>query len=163
MVYQDINNLDHDPKLAEALGEMVVAWSRAETALVNIFACIANINFDMATMACFRIPTFEARTKVIQAMLSQWKPTKYDPHEIEEAVRKLGKLAKTRNHWIHSLWCVDASRSETFVFDFRAPEDAPRRCKPVKAADVQNHVNAVKRRTANLEHLVPYPFYPETS
>ena len=36
MTFDDLDNLDHDPKLAAALGNMVVAWARADTALVKL-------------------------------------------------------------------------------------------------------------------------------
>jgi len=69
----DIDCMDHDPDLAHALWNMIVAWSRAETSLVNTFATISGMHFNIATIAYYRIPTFEARVKVIQAMLTEWR------------------------------------------------------------------------------------------
>jgi hypothetical protein len=163
MSYYDLDDLEHDPKLAEALGNMVVAWASAETALCNIFACIANLHINFAMMAYYRIPTFEARSKVVQSMLSEWETKTYDPATISDAVAKLSKLAGTRNDWIHGVWCGDKAKRETVVFDFRAPLDSDRRSKPVKAADVSNHVNAVRLRAETLRDLVPYPFEPQSS
>jgi hypothetical protein len=35
MLYRTIKGLAHDPKLAAALGDMIVAWAYAETILMN--------------------------------------------------------------------------------------------------------------------------------
>jgi exoribonuclease II len=160
MGYRDIDNLDHDPKLAETIGNLVVAWARAETALLNVFACTMTIHFNLATAAFYRIPTFEARTKVLLAILESWSDPKYDPQKIAEQVTKLNRLAKTRNDWVHGVWCVDEDNPKTVVFDFRAGEESGRRNKPVKAADVENHLTAVRARITALNELVPLYYYP---
>jgi hypothetical protein len=38
MTYLDVDNLDHDPDLAIAMGNMVVAWARAETAQFKAYS-----------------------------------------------------------------------------------------------------------------------------
>lgn len=72
--YYDIDDLlDYDSTLAVALGNMVVAWARAETILVFAFSAICGIKTDMATLGYYRIPSFEARVKVLRAMISEWQ------------------------------------------------------------------------------------------
>jgi len=97
MAYDDLNNLNHDPALANALGNMVVAWARAETALIIAFGHIAKIRLDMATLGYYRIPTFEARTKFLRAIIIDWKGEKYDKEAITKAIEKLNGLASARN------------------------------------------------------------------
>jgi hypothetical protein len=161
MRYVDIDNLSHDPKLAEALGNMVVAWARAETQLANVFACIMVAHFNLATAAFYRIPSFEARAKVLLAILEKWENPTHDAAEIAAQITKLVRLAKTRNHWVHGVWCNEQTDSpNTVVFDFRAPDDSERRRKPVKAADVTNHIEAVHGRIEALNRLVPLYYRP---
>lgn len=152
--YYDISNLDHAPELASALGNLVVAWANAEVALAFAFAAACGINANLAHFGYYRIPTFEARTKVIRAMLLECKSTKYDTEAIFKAVTKLNGLAKARNDWIHGIWSLDRDTNQTVTFDFRAQEHKGR-VKPVKAADVLNHVEAVRARTKELRDLLP--------
>jgi hypothetical protein len=158
--YLDLDNLNHDPRLAEALGNMVVAWAKAETVLVNIFACVMNVHFNFATFAYYRILTFESRIKVITAILPEWESDKYSPKDIENAVAKLRKLSPARNDWIHGVWCIDRETSETVMFDFRAAEDTLSRQKIIKVNDIVVHVEAVRKRTATFEQMVPLYFVP---
>lgn len=157
MQYLDIDNLDHDPALATDLGQMIVAWARAETSLVNVFAAVTDVHFNMATVAYYRIPTFEARVKVILAIISV---AKFTPESLRDdlsrAIEKLAKLASARNHWVHGLWCVEKPNpTKSVIFDFRAPPNTPGRVKPAKANDVRTHIAAVKQRTRDIDQIIP--------
>jgi hypothetical protein len=154
--YLALEGLSHDPKLAEALGNMVVAWAHAEIMLFATFARVTEIGLNMAMESSARIPTFESRTKFIFALLQEWETDEFDKDAISAAVDGLAKLARTRNHWVHGDWCAKRDKSETVIFDHRALPDSPRRKKPVKAHDVMNHCDAVKSRAAQLAKLVKY-------
>jgi hypothetical protein len=151
MPYLDLDNLDHDPDLAIALGNMMIAWARAETALVQVFSFISGMHFNLTSVAYYRIPTFEARTKVILAMIREWQADQASRERYALAVSKLSKLASTRNHWIHGIWGYDEDTKTTVTFDLRGSGPA----KPVKANDVRHHVTTVRQRTADLEKMVP--------
>jgi hypothetical protein len=69
-----LRDLSHDPNLAEALGNMVVAWAYAEETLIFSLARVADINLNMALAGLHRLPTFESRIKFIRALISEWKP-----------------------------------------------------------------------------------------
>jgi hypothetical protein len=158
-VYVQIGDLSHDPKLAQALGDMIVAWSSAERVLIRTLMFVLQAPAGKATTLYFRIPTFEARTKIIRALLDEWEPPTpdYNPAEISHAVSKLAGLAVTRNGWIHSGWAraLRAPR-ETVIFDHREKVDAPARRRPVKAADVRNHIEAVRNRTREIWRLLGF-------
>lgn len=156
MTYRALQDLSHDPKLAEALGNMVIAWAHAEIVLFSAFARIAGIGLNMAMEAYHRIPTFESRVKFTLALLGEWKSAKFDKDEIEKAIEKLAKLAKTRNHWVHGDWCADDARTETVIFNHRAHINSPERRKPVKAADIVNHYSAVQQRAKHLAVLIKW-------
>lgn len=161
MGYVDLDSLAHDPKIAEALGNMVVAWARVETQLANVFASAMRSHFNLAIAAYYRIPTFEARAKVLIGILESQQNKQARAAEIVAEITGLMRLAKTRNHWIHGVWCNEqADVRDTVVFDFRAPDDSDRRTKPVKAADIKNHVEAVRQRIAALNQVVPLYYYP---
>jgi len=69
--FDDIDNLDHAPELASALGNLVVAWATAETAICFAFARISGMSANQTMMGFYRIPTFESRVKTTMALLNQ--------------------------------------------------------------------------------------------
>lgn len=154
MGFYDVDNLDHDQQLAQAMGNMVTAWAAAETALVFVLAAICSLDVNAAIAGYYRIPTFEARTKFIRALIPEWKTTKFDKAAICSTIGKLNALATTRNEWVHGVWCMDRESKETFVFNFRREVGKGRR-KPIKATDVATHSQAVRSRTNELHALVP--------
>ena len=155
MGYKDLTTLDHDPDLAKALGNLAIAWAYAESTLCCTLARISGMNINMTMMGFYRIPTFEARRKYIQALLLEWKkPGRFDKEAITKKVDAISDLSATRNDWIHGVWCFDEDKpSQTVIFDFRKAEDKGRR-KDVKGPDVQNHVNAVLRHSKELSRLI---------
>jgi hypothetical protein len=153
--FYSTNNLDHDKPLAIALGNMLVTWARAEQALVQTLACVLNTdNIDMIQVGYYRIPTFEARTKYIRTLMTEWETTEFDKEAMAHIISKLGKLSVTRNGWVHGDWAVNKKHDQTVIFDFRVSHDSPDRRRPVKASDVMNHVNAVRNRTMELDALI---------
>jgi len=154
--YNALEDLAHDPKLAEALGNMVVTWAYAETVLFSTFARVTGIGLNMAMESIARIPTFESRAKFILALVNQWETDKFDRDAIATAVEKLAKKAGTRNHWVHGDWCANRAKTATVIFDHRQPHDSPKRTKPVKAHDVADHCKAVKNRAAELAALIKW-------
>jgi hypothetical protein len=133
--FYSLRDLSHDPKLANALSNMVVTWAFAEVMLFATLARITGIGLNMAMAAHYRIPTFEARAKFILALLPDWKTKEFDKDQIGATIGKLGQLAKTRNHWVHGDWCANADKTQTVIFDQRAPINSKGRSKPVKAID----------------------------
>ena len=154
--YNALEDLSHDPKLAEALGNMVVAWAYAETVLFATFARVTGIGLNMAMESIARIPTFESRTRFILALLNEWETDKFDRDAIATAVEKLAKKAGTRNHWVHGDWCANRAKTETVIFDHRQPHASSKRKKLVKAHDVSDHCEAVSRRTVALAELIKW-------
>jgi hypothetical protein len=155
MGYNDLTHLKHNPELAQAIGHMMVAWAYAETALCCTLARISGMNINMAMMGFYRIPTFEARRKFIQSLILEWqKPGKYDKAAISKEVDGISDLSATRNDWVHGIWCLsDDLKQETVIFDMRRAEGKGRR-KEVKAADVNNHVEALLARAKRLTVLI---------
>ena len=154
--YYALKNLDHDPSLAQALGNMVVVWAYTDTVLFSTISRVTGIGLNMAMTGYHRIPTFEARVKFILALLSEWKTDKFDREAISTAIEKISHLAGTRNHWVHGDWCANREKTEVVIFDHRSAPDTSGRRKPVKAADIKNHYEAVQKRAAALAELIDW-------
>lgn len=153
-MYLALEDLSHDPELAQALGNMVVAWANAEITLFSTFSRVANIGLNMAMESYHRIPTFESRVKFTLALVDEWQTADFDKAAIGTTIEKLGKLAKTRNEWVHGDWCALRDKSKTVVFNHRRSPDDPRRTKSVKAHDVRDHCAAVNRRANDLANFI---------
>jgi len=97
MSRNDIKSFDHDPELAKAMGNLLAAWAFAESTLCCTVASISGMNINMAMMGFYRIPTFEARRKVIHALLPEWKPGKFDKAAITKEVDAISDLSGTRD------------------------------------------------------------------
>lgn len=154
--FYTLHDLSHDPELAAALGNMVIAWAHAEHILVSALSRISGIRLNMSLAGYYRIPTFESRVKFILALIPDWETDKFDKDAIAKAIEKLSKLAATRNHWLHGDWCTNKDRTLTVIFNHRVPLDSSERRKPVKEADVKNHCEAVNGRANTLFNLIDF-------
>ncbi len=155
MTYSALRDLSDDPKLAESLGNMVIAWAYAEETLIGVLACVSGMGLNMALDGYYRIPTFESRVKFIRSLFYEWQaPGNIDKSVLDTEIDKLSHLSSTRNHWVHGNWCGDDATKGIIIFDHRAPIDSPHRSKPVKAADIRNHIQAVLLRANKLRSLI---------
>lgn len=141
------------------ISRMVVTWAWAETLMANTFACASNAHFNDVAPAFYRIPTFEARTKFLRALLEEWATTKFDRDAIDRVIEVLSRLSKTRNGWVHATWCRDADSGVTALVDMRSQNPV----RPVKAQDVLIHVAAVRTQATRLAKLIPLPHEPAAS
>lgn len=122
MAYKDLSQLGDHPDIAQALGNMIVAWSYAETAIQFALASVCGMPVNQAMMGYYRIPTFEARVKVIQAMIPEWKTDKHDKEAIAKTIASISGLAATRNGWVHNIWAIDTTTGGAAVINLRVPE-----------------------------------------
>lgn len=153
-MYTNLRNLEQNPALAQALGNMVVAWSNAERALQTVLVTITDLSWSMATAGYFNIPTFESRVRFLLALAENSQSEKYDRRAIVIKISKLRDLAQKRNFWVHNFWGGTLTGRETVLFNFRAASGTSGRRTPVKAADVINHYKAVNRHTDELMDLL---------
>jgi hypothetical protein len=152
--YTRIQNLNGEPELAAALGNMVIAWSYAEQALMNVMGRVTGMPLNIVLNGYYRIPTINSRMQFLAGLLERWEASKFDPAAISREIAGLGKLSATRNHWIHNEWCIGKPTKEIVQFDQRAKIGSAQRRKTVKAADVTNHNAAVLKRCKALNELV---------
>jgi hypothetical protein len=156
MNYAMLRDLDHDPKLAAALGNMVVAWAYAEAVLAGVITRVLGSDFNLIQAGYNRIPTFEARVRFILGLIAEWQTEHYDKNAFYTHVEKLKHLARTRNHWIHGDWRGSEGKSEAIIFDHRVEISSSERRKLVRASDITNHCKAVLERADALATLADF-------
>lgn len=156
--FDDIWDLDHDPELAEAIGNLIVVWAAAESRLVWVLSIVCQVDINRANEIYHQMPTFDSRIKVLRAFLADWRSKKYKVAEIARVMAALSRLSKTRNHWVHGSWMKAEDSDLTVIVNFRAKRD--QRGKVIKVADVDNHLEAVRTQISRLYDLVPQPRWP---
>ena len=158
--YRSISDLSHDPELAAALGNAIVAWAEAERMILATLARVMGIGLNNVQPGFYRIPTFEARVKFARALMTAWDAGKFDKAAIDKQLVTLNRLASTRNHLIHGDWAAKMDLSQTVIFDHRSDASSPKRRKPIKAHDVRNHTNAVLACRKRLDELIDFDSIP---
>lgn len=142
-----LHDADKAPELAQALGEMLLAWNRAEEIQAQAMAAMLCIDLNDAIVLYQKYPNFRSRTQVIYSLIG----LRPEFEGIRTAVEKLSGLSKTRNRYVHCTFLQDADDPKSlFSIDYGELEGSPNRTKPTKAADIGNHTRAVTRRAAEL-------------
>lgn len=118
-----------------------------------MYTTVSNFGHDPEIATAHRIPTFESRSKMIMASTLEWDVPDELKEETRTAIKKLANLATTRNHWVHGNYCRNADGSSTVIFDYRQAANSPKRKRPVKAHDIEDHAEAVNRRGRAIEIL----------
>ena len=120
---------------------MVVAWANAESALLWALSHAAQIDANLTLTMYYRIPTFEARTKVIRAILQDDDCKLKNREAIDEVVERLSKLSRARNNWIHGAYFSDDKNIVTV--DSRVRHDPPSRSNSIKTTAILHTVATV--------------------
>ena len=162
--FRSIRDLSHDRTLAAALGDMIIAWADAERVLCDITHWITKAHYPAVMDMFARVPTFEARVKIVQTLIERWTHPGKERDEVSMEVRKLSALSKTRNRWVHGAWVATLDLSITVIFDRRKAAGTPERRRTVKAHDVEQHINAVHDRAWRLIQICRTlrPIQPES-
>lgn len=152
-LFDDIDNLDSNPDIAAALGNMVVSWAFAESALSHTLSVVTGLEINRAMLAYYRIPTYESRTKFILNLAESWGAESFDKDAIAKCINGLSRLSKSRNKWIHGTWGKGQTTKLIVTFHLREQEPANIR-QQVKAVDISNHNRAVRAKSHELFHLI---------
>lgn len=148
--YWMIGSLDHAPAIAEALGNVMVSWSYAESAFLGLLNALVPVNFLQAATIFYSIPTLEGRLKLIGNLVNS-RPD----HEtkrltaILDAISAVRRLSKARNDFVHNAWAIRADAKATVTFDY-LETGAQQRRRTMHPGDMLRHARTVKSRTDNL-------------
>lgn len=155
MAIHTLSDLEDYPEVAKALGEMIIAWARMDAALIGALTRISGASLDQMQRGFHHLPTFDTRIRFIRSLIADAQIDGFDKEKIDKCVEKIGKLASARNHWVHGDWCNDSELNLPVIFDHRTKQSGATK-KPVRAADIKNHVGSVHDRAGELEDLVKF-------
>lgn len=142
-------SLDYAPDIAKALGEIIIAWSYSEFVTLALFQSLTDRSYGECAAIFGSIPTFDGRVRLIKNIAKS--SGKKDEHErIFTALEGLRGLGATRNSYVHQSWTANADGTETVTFNYLEPKGSPGRRREIKAHDLLNHAEAVRRKATNL-------------
>jgi hypothetical protein len=136
-------------RIATALGDMILAWSRAELAQINCMGAMLGVDEDKACKLYSRLPTFRQRSLALLALIELYPRFE----AVKKPLLKLNGLSKTRNDLVHGFYVKDGF-GDVRVVDLKAPLDHDERSKPVVAFDVHQHAYTVRVWTKKLNESV---------
>jgi hypothetical protein len=158
--YTPARNLDHAPKIAKALGDMVVAWSSAEKTLITVLQVITGADYGTCAVTYYSVPAFDGRVRLIKNLLSVECAQTPAVDALLKAIEGLRGLSGTRNSYIHGDWGVSLDNKETVIFDHMELPDTPGRRKVIKENDIAVHAQAVGRRRTAIREALDKAFPP---
>lgn len=135
--------------IATALGDMMIAWSRAEVALTNALAVMIGMEEYEASRIYVQLPNFHSSIKLLNALIDV--NPKFDP--LTRPISKLNRLAGTRNSFVHGFY-IYSETGKVRVVDRRVPEEEEGRSKPVSAHDIHQHAHNVRVATKLLTERI---------
>ncbi|WP_432200966.1 hypothetical protein ACRAQ7_01540 [Erythrobacter sp. W53] len=143
-MYQRLDNAQASPKLAAALGDMLLAWTAAEQAQIEAMAAMLNVAHNNCMRIYQKLPNFRSRTQMLKLLIEQ--NPEFEP--ILTEVEAISKLSKTRNRYVHGGFIE--SKDEIRSVDYEKSSGHERRSVSTKPSDITNHANAVRTRAENL-------------
>jgi len=151
--YGHSGDLKHAPDIAQAMGDLVAAWSLADWILLVALHRILGIPQTDCAIIFYSIPTFDGRVKLIKNLLKASARIQGPVDNLLRAIEGLRGLSGTRNSLIHGNWAIGNLTNETVIFDYLEPA-GPKRKRSIKAHDILGHVEAVNRRRTDLYQAV---------
>lgn len=141
LLYAPVWNALNAPEIATALGDMILAWSRAEHEQIVAFSIILTVPEHAGSRLYQKLPNFRSRTQALLTLVECYP--EFDA--LKRHILKLSKLSKTRNGIVHGKIISGNGRKDVRLIDQNEPLDSPSRSRPIKAADISNHADAVRR------------------
>jgi hypothetical protein len=140
-VYHPVTSHEQHPKLAAAIGDVILAWTEAENAQVGLFAAMLNIPHAKASRLYQKLPNYRSRTQALCALVDLDSGFA----ELKTFVLKLSGLSKKRNNFIHGLYIEQWGGGDLRLVDLDEPSESPKRSGPTKPNDIHQHAQAVRK------------------
>jgi hypothetical protein len=134
------------PDLATALGDIILAWSMADSYLMQCVGAMLSLDDHKAKRVYYKIASFDARVKMILTLVDLFPDFK----PICRHVLKLSSLSKRRNAYVHNAYLAEIGGSGLWLVDYGQALDHERRSKPARPSDMHQHADAVRRSAERL-------------
>src|SRR4051812_3740624 len=95
---ESLQNRRGGSEIAAALGNLVIAWSSAESKLVAVLRVIENISYNDAARQYYKMTSFGSRKNLLRKKISEWNSDKYEKDTICALIEELNGLSNQRNN-----------------------------------------------------------------
>lgn len=139
-IYRPIWSAADNADLANAIGDVILAWTAAEYDLVAMMAAILNVPFAQASQAYHQISNFRSRTHSIYALIACAEGFE----GFKPFVAKYSRLSKTRNGIVHGGFIQSLTSPEIRRIRLNEPSESEHRSIVTKPDDIRQHALAVR-------------------
>lgn len=105
------------------LGSAIAHWAYSEEALAHILACLLECSLERAEIILYASNSDRFRSDLIRALAKVYVPDKATRKELTDALNLLGRLAGSRNLYVHGLWKYDSRGRVAVIPTKRGPLD----------------------------------------
>jgi hypothetical protein len=150
-----------NPKIAEALGELNVAWAGLEFRIFGLFVLISKVPMPIARAVFFSLRTTRARLDLLQAVASVVLRKKHtadptvDLKRLKKHLGKIGTMAGDRNKFIHDPWGGRTGFTHAYQMRLTGRESQYVRVTRTEIINLAEKINAksrtIRRLYASLE------------
>lgn len=153
-IYRPIQSAEDHPSLATAIGDVILAWTEAESIQVAMLAAMLNVPHHKGSQLYHQIPNFRARTKTLYAMATVTEG--FD--ELTPFIARFSRLSKTRNEIVHGAFIQEWGGTELRRVRLDEPIGSKNRSIITKPNDIKQHADAVRgvvREFQEAGNLIP--------
>jgi DNA repair ATPase RecN len=128
--------LDNEPKHAEHLGHISVAWSSLEWNMYLLFERISGSPPAIARSIWNAIESTRGRRDMVSGIGTVLIDNDGEKNILDDILRRIGKTASQRNKYIHDTWGV-ANTQNHEIFQIRDQSDASQKMEQITIPDMQ--------------------------
>jgi hypothetical protein len=99
--------LDHAPKHAAAIGQLLGHWAFLEYGLIELLTIFLHVDLLKATIIYQGFVSTKAKILLIQRLNHIFMPDKDLKKELHELLKKVSKYNSIRNDFVHSIWFLE--------------------------------------------------------
>jgi hypothetical protein len=162
--------LSDNPKLAEELGQLNVAWAALELRIFNLFEVLTGLSVPVARAIYYSLNTTAARIVVVKAVAQValrrrkrrhfgvvsklGEPIAYQKR-VTNILGDIGRMSGDRNKFVHDPWVGHETSSRAYQLRLRGKE-IHGNYEPVRIRDIRSFVLKVETKSASLKKLYDF-------
>jgi DNA repair ATPase RecN len=130
-------NLDNEPKHAEALGRISVAWAALEWIMYQSFEQMSGSPPAVARSIWNAVESSRGRREMLSGIGQVLIDNDSEKNILEDILRRIAKSSGQRNKFVHDTWGV-ASTQKHEIFQLRDQASDTQKMEGVTVGDMQN-------------------------
>ncbi len=140
-LYSPVSSSVGNEGLAQAIGDMIFAWVRAEDAISITLSAMLDIDIETSSQLMASSANFRARVGMAKAVASQNECYL----EIGKILDKISSKSGARNDYVHDVYAKSTTTDDIILVKRSAKIGTPKRWVATKAHDIKTHADSVRK------------------